>query len=302
MNNLTKSLFCILFSVSVAVLFTGCNPNYDMPGMFNGSSERADKRFEESMAYNQQHGYAHLIVPEDYRIYACTDTHVDSTTYNWETFVKLYKSDPACPFAIHLGDLINANNNFERFFKAAAVVPEGYVQGKDTCFYTLGNHDIYFNQWPAFKSYVHTSTYWFDTRTADGKLLDLFICLDSGEGTLGVEPLKWLNNTLEEKSEEGYRHIIVFTHTHVFKQDDSQGHTSNYSMEETYDITAILSKYHVDMYWSGHDHSREITHYGGVTYIVVDALDDPVETPFYMVADMSKAIHYDFIALEKKKL
>ena len=281
---------------------TACNPNYDMPGMFNGSSVRADKRFDESMAYNQQHGYAHLVVPEDYRIYVCTDTHVDSTTYNWETFVKSYKSDAACPFAIHLGDLVNANNNFGRFVKAAAVAPEGYVSGKDTLFCTVGNHDLYFNQWPVFRSYFHTSTYWFDTRTSDGKLLDLFICLDSGEGTLGVEPLKWLSSTLEEKSQESYRHIIIYTHTHMFKQDNSQGHTSNYSMEETYDLTAILSRYHVDMYWSGHDHSREITHYGGVTYLTVDALEDPVDQPFYLLVSMSSTITYDFLPLKKPSI
>ncbi len=278
---------------------TACNPNYDMPGMFNGSSVRADKRFEESMQYNDQAGYAHLTVPEDYRIYVCTDTHVDSTVYNWQTFVKAYKSDPQCPFAIHLGDLVNADNNHEFFFKAAQIAPEGYVAGKDTVFYTVGNHDLYFNQWESYKRFVPTSTYWFDTRTADGKLLDLFICIDSGEGTLGIEPLKWLRNTLETKSKEEYRHITVFTHTHMFKQDDSQGHTSNYSMEETYDITSILTRYHVDMYWSGHDHSREITHFGGVTYIVVDAMEDPVEKPFYMIADMGKTIHYDFVAIKK---
>jgi len=276
-----------------------CNPNYDMAGMFNGSSERADKRFDESMAYNEKAGYAHLIVPEEYRVYVCTDTHVDSTTHNLEQFVKRYKSDLQCPFALHLGDLVNANNNHEKFFKAVAGAAVGMPVGKDTMFYAVGNHDLYFNQWESYKRFVPTSTYWFDTRTSKGKLLDLYICLDSGEGTLGVKPLDWLRHVLEVKSQEGYRHIIVFTHTHMFKQDDSQGHTSNYSMEETYDITALLSQYHVNMYWSGHDHSREITHYGGVTYIVIDALEDPVEKPFYMVAEMGKNIHYDFVAIEK---
>ncbi len=292
-----KSLFLILGSL----FFVACNPNYDMAGMFNGSSERADKRFNESMAYNEKNGYAHLIVPETYKVYVCTDTHVDSTTYNWETFVNSYKADLQCPFAIHLGDLVNENNNHERVFQAAAKVAGKYPAGKDTMFYAVGNHDLYFNQWVNYKHFVPTSTYWFDTRTSSGKLLDLYICVDSGEGTLGVKPLDWLRNTLKEKSQEGYRHIIVFTHTHMFKQDDSQGHTSNYSMEETYDITAVLTKYHVDMYWSGHDHSREITHYGGVTYIIVDAMEDPVEHPYYMVAEMGKNIHYDFIAVEKKK-
>lgn len=285
------------------VVAASCNPNYDMAGMFNGSSIRADKRFEQSMAYNNEHDYTHLTVPEDYRIYVCTDTHVDSTTRNVEKFTKLYKADPLCPFAIHLGDLVNENNNHEKFFKAASVEPDdAFISFPDTCFYAVGNHDLYFNQWESYKRFVPTSTYWFDTRTADGKLLDLFICLDSGEGTLGVEPLKWLERTLAEKSQEGYRHIIVFTHTHMFKQDSSQGHTSNYSLEETYDITAILTRYHVDMYWSGHDHYREVTNYGNVTYIIVDTMQDPVEKPYFMLVDMGKKINYQFILLNDTNL
>ena len=107
-------------------------------------------------------------------------------------FFKAYKADINCPFAIHLGDLINAKDNYPRFFQAMAVKPDKPVIGKelgDTVFYTLGNHDLYFNQWEEYKKYIPTSTYWFDTRTKEGKLLDLFICLDSGEGTLGVKPL-----------------------------------------------------------------------------------------------------------------
>ena len=283
--------------LNILLLFavTACNPNYDMPGMFNGSSERADKRLAESLEYNKQAGEINLTVSEDYTVYVCTDTHVDSTTYNWRTFVKAYKADNNCPFAIHLGDLINAKGNFPRFFQAATVSPAGYLAGKDTIFYTLGNHDLYFNQWPEYKHYVGTSTYWFDTRTSGNKLLDLFICLDSGEGTLGVDGLEWLRTILEDKADKGYRHIIIFTHTHMFKQDDSQGHTSNYSMEETYEIANILTQYGVTEYWSGHDHAREKTSYGGVKYIVVDALEDPVPDAFYMKVRMAAEIQHEFI-------
>ena len=55
-----------------------------------------------------------------------------------------------------------------------------------------------------------------------------------------------------------------------------------------------VSQYHIDMYWSGHDHSREISNYSGVTYIVVDALEDPTKQPYYMVVDMDKEIHVAF--------
>lgn len=293
-----KKIFTIHYSLFILLLFvTACNPNYDMPGMFNGSSERADKRLAESLEYDKRVGEIHLTVPETYAVYVATDTHVDSTTHHWSKFVNCYKADKDCAFAIHLGDLINAKNNFARFFDAAKVAPEGYVPGKDTIFYVVGNHDLYFNQWPEYKSYIGTSTYWFDTRTSGGKLLDLYICIDSGEGTLGVDGIKWLEDILKEKSEQPYRHRIILTHTHMFKQDDSQGHTSNYSMEETYEIAALLTKYGVSEYWSGHDHSREITNYGNVTYIVVDALEDAVEDAYYMISTMSSSIEHKFVKI-----
>ena len=287
-----------LLVVTLMLFLAACNPNYDMPGMFSGSSERADKRLAESLEYNDKAGEIHLVVPEDYTVYVCTDTHVDSTTYHWRKFVKQYKADSNCPFAIHLGDLINAKGNFGRFFNAATVSPAGYIVGKDTIFYAVGNHDLYFNQWEEYKKYVGTSTYWFDTRTISGKLLDLYICIDSGEGTLGIDGIEWLRNTLKNKASQGYRHIVVFSHTHMFKQDDSQGHTSNFSMEETYEIASILTQYGVTEYWSGHDHSREITSYGNVKYIIVDALEDPVEDAFYMKVRMGKDIEHNFIDIK----
>ena len=288
-----------LFFLGVVAALTACNPNYDMAGMFNGSSERADKRLAESLAYDEKVGETHLVVPEDYTVYVCTDTHVDSTTNNWRKFVKAYKADGKCEFAVHLGDLINAKNNFDRFFNAATVSPAGYIAGKDTMFYVVGNHDLYFNQWPEYKRYVGTSTYWFDTRTYGGKLLDLYICIDSGEGTLGADGLAWLRSILQEKADKKYRHTIILTHTHMFKQDDSQGHTSNYSMEETYEIASLLSEFGVDEYWSGHDHSREITKYGCVTYVVVDALEDPAEEAYYMKVNMGKQIQREFINIKE---
>lgn len=282
--------------LAVGLLLLGCNPNYDMPGMFNGTSPEIATRFAESTEYNARAGEIHLSVPADYRIYVCTDSHIDSTHNNLEQFVLAYKSDSLCPFAIHLGDLINAQGNYPHAYQTLQAEPA--VAHHDTLFITPGNHDIYFNQWTEYRNYFKTSAYWFDTRNeADGQLLDLFICLDSAEGTLGTEQMKWLRNLLETKQKEGYRHIIVFTHTHPFKQDNSQGHTSNYAMEETYELTYTLSKYGVDMYWCGHDHHREITHFGNTEYIIVNTCRDPEEKAFYMLVDMGKQIHYQFVPL-----
>ena len=115
------------------------------------------------------------------------------------------------------------------------------------------------------------------------------------EGTLGTAQLQWLRellttNHLPLTTNHPFRHTIVFTHTHLFKRDNSQGHTSNYAIEETYELTSLLEQGGVDMYWCGHDHSREITDYAGFTSIVVDAIEDHYPPAFYMIADLSDAI------------
>ena len=109
--------------------------------------------------------------------------------------------------------------------------------------------------------------------------------------------MQWLKDLLKEKKDAGYRQIIVFTHTHLFKQDNSQGHTSNLSIEETYELTSVLSSAGVDLYLAGHDHSREVTDYGNVRYITVDSSTDAEPEPYYMEMEIGEEIRYRFVSL-----
>lgn len=287
--------YSILFAFA-AVLASCAHGNLDMAGMFSGSSPRSDSRFATSNAHNELHGFSTRLVDDDYRVYVGTDSHVDTSCYNLEQFVRAYKSDAACPFAIHLGDLVNADGHYPLFDSAIHIVPEGYVRGKDTLFVTVGNHDIYYAQWNAFIAYYHTATYYFETKSkTTGQLLDLYICLDSSDGTIGRKQMAWLKDVLAKAQDKKYRHIIVYTHTHVFKQDASQGHTSNYSIEETYELLGLMSQYGVELVMMGHDHSREVTMYGGCTYIIVDSMQDIQREPYYMVLSIDEKIRYDFV-------
>ena len=286
----------------LAASVVACNPNYDMLGMFNGTSPEVAVRFAESMAYNDSVGVRHVVVPSaDYRVYVCTDSHIDSLDNNLTTFVQAAQADTACRVVLHLGDLINARHHIPH--AVSLLQPLMQADSRQAFFITLGNHDIYFNQWHTFASYFGSSVYWFDTHLPDGTPLDRFICLDSAEGTLGTEQMAWLKDVLavpviaENGNTVSYRHTIVFTHTHLFKQDASQGHTSNYAMEETFELLSILSQGSVSMYWCGHDHSREITHYAGLVSIIVDALEEHYPPAFYMVADFSDKITYQFIEI-----
>jgi 3',5'-cyclic AMP phosphodiesterase CpdA len=229
---------------------------------------------------------------DEYVIYACTDSHITRKTHqNLDYFMAQYKAETAPKVAIHLGDIIDAQKNFPC---ADSILHFAGQTMQDTVLATPGNHDVYFKQWPIYREFFKTGTYWFETRNGSKKL-DLFICLDSADGTLGGDQMKWLRALLESKSKEGYRRMIVFTHTHLWKLDASQGHTSNMALEETYELTALLGQYKIPYVWSGHQHARQSVIFKGVNYLVLNATKDSEKGQSYMKVNMGEHVIYHYI-------
>ena len=286
------------FSLFLGTLFLVCScanedSTLDIAGMFSPQGETVNTRFEQSMAYNANVGEIHLNMGADeYTIYVCSDSHVTRNAHrNLDYFINQYNAAAAPKIALHLGDLIDGKKNYPC---ADSILHVGGRTINDTLFITPGNHDIYFHLWSVYRSFFKTSVYWFDTNNGNKKL-DLFICLDSAEGSLGTKQTKWLKDLLEKKSKEGYRRIIVFTHTHIWKLDGSQGHTSNMAMEETYELLSTLAKYGVEFVWCGHQHSRQTVQFKGVTYMVLDATKDAESGQAYMTVEMGEKVNYHYI-------
>lgn len=283
--------------LAIGIVCVSCGPDtrLDMIGMFAGSSPTIDQRFEQSVQYNQQAGYATIhALSDNYRVYVCTDTHIHKTRTRWEYFVGTYHADSLCPVAVHLGDIIDATTDFayvEDVLKSTI-----FPTKSDTLMAVCGNHDIYFKQWKKFIKAFKTSSYYFVVTTPTGKK-DLFVVFDSADGTVGSKQLDWLRETLTWAEKQNFRHIVACTHTHFFKRDNSQGHTSNYTLEETYALLNLFTQHGVEMIWSGHDHSREITQVKGMTCIVVDSMKDEDKEPYYMLVTMGEKIDYEFVAV-----
>ena len=285
-----------LLAIGIVCMSCGPDTRLDMIGMFAGSSPTIDQRFEQSMQYNQQAGYATIhALSDNYRVYVCTDTHIHKTRTRWEYFVGTYHADSLCPVAVHLGDIIDATTDFayvEDVLKSTI-----FPTKADTLMAVCGNHDIYFKQWEKFIKAFKTSSYYFIVTTPMGKK-DLFVVFDSADGTVGSKQLDWLRETLTWAEKQDFRHIVACTHTHFFKRDNSQGHTSNYTLEETYALLNLFTQHGVEMIWSGHDHSREITQIKSMTSIVVDSMKDEDKEPYYMLVTMGEKIDYEFVAVE----
>lgn len=285
---MTKKILYIALSALVFMACANEDSTLDMKGMFSPNGETVQVRFAQSMAYNDTVGEIHLDMhADDYVIYVCTDSHITRKSHKLlDYFIDQYNAASTPKLALHLGDHIDGQKNYP-------CVDSILNLANDHLFNALGNHDIYFKQWPIYRSYFHTSTYWFDTNNGNKKL-DLFICLDSAEGSLGVDQTNWLKKLLEAKSQEGYRRIIVFTHTHLWKLDGSQGHTSNMALEETYELTSLLAQYNVEFVWCGHQHARQSVIFKGVNYLVLDSSKDSEEGQAYMTVEMGENCFYHY--------
>ena len=276
---------------AVAFCLMSCEEYY-FQGMIAPAGESVNERFEQSMDYNGSHGYQTIqAVSDDYRVYVFTDCHLAGATKNIDRFVSEYLQDSgAAPFTICLGDLVNGDESFSEFISHTSAI--GNAGRK--LFLTAGNHDLYWGRWKEFYRSFGSSTYWFEVETPSAK--DLFISLESGGGTLGTGQRDWLEETLETKG-SGYRNIVVFTHTHFFMRDMSQGHTDNFALEETYDLADLFSGYGVNLVISGHDHHREQTGFKGVDYLVVDCMEEKADNAAYAILSVGKSIDVEFVPL-----
>lgn len=286
-----KKLAYLINVFSISLLFCSCE-RLDIVGLFAGQSPNNDARFEQSLDYFNKYGHQPngqsqiLLLTDNYKVYYATDSHVNKSWNNLSKWCSMAEKDIDCSFGIVLGDLIDAKDNYPNFIKGMEPLNKPW-------YVTAGNHDLYFGQWKDFANYFGTSVYTFEVVMPNAT--DLYICLDSGDGTLGTKQLQWLKDQLASAAQKDYRHKVVFTHTHIFKRDGSQGHTSNFALEETYEILDLLGKNGVDWYVSGHDHAREVTHFKDVTYIIVDAITDTADYPEYMVATVGRKMSYEFI-------
>lgn len=294
----TKIQFHLFFCFMMLASFVACGPDarLDLIGNISGTSPRIDERWADSEKYNASHPFVTLHATEEsYHVYVCTDTHITTDVSRWGKFVSAYRQDIKCPVAVHLGDIVDAQNHFDEVHRAFAQMPKNPLK-QDTMMVVAGNHDICFSQWPAFLETFKTSTYYFIVETPQGQR-DLYIMFDSADGTVGGKQLKWLQEILVWAQNENFRHIIACTHTHFFMRDGSQGVTTNFSIEETYMLLNLFQSHGVDMVWTGHDHSREVTQYKDMTCIIVDSMTEEDRKPCYMVAYIADKITYDFVAI-----
>ena len=288
---MTKT-YLVLSIIVLTLLYSGCSK--DAMSLFEGVVPPVDKRFEKSMYFNDLHGYTTLKVRDDsYRIYVCTDTHVKDSTKTLRKFIQLYHDDRDCPAAVHVGDLIESDETYRTFVQAFADTPPSPSK-HDTMFVAIGNHDIFYKQWYDYTYFWPTSTYYFVVQSqGKTKAKDLYVCLDSAQGKIGLLQMKWLKDLLKTSASE-YRHIIVFSHVNIFRRENTSADISTTALEETYELMWLFSEYGVKQFWAGHDHSREEFTEGGVKYIIIDSMKEGEPEAAYMILHVGSQLNNTF--------
>lgn len=273
------------FILGFLLVLPACD-KMDLPGMFV-EKESANFRFDQSEQWNKLHGFSNIDVPaEEYTLCIAADIHMGGTL-NFNKFITDSKSANAAAVILN-GDI--STGSTADYHKLQQQLPDSL----ELKYFSLaGNHDLFFNGWEEFHRLFGSATYYFTVQSPLAS--DLFICIDTGNGTLGIKQLDWLKKVLQEKRSL-YRNCIVFTHSNLYRAKHSL--TTNPVGEESLIIMDLFTKYQVNMVISGHEHNQAVITFGNTTYITSDSMTDENENASYVKLTIKNGIiDYQFIRI-----
>jgi hypothetical protein len=257
--------------VAVAILFLtiqGCN-KLDVRGMFV-SYDDVDDRIRQSLDYNQSHPFKVIRTShEQYTLHAMGDSHVGGTV-NLDRFFSESERDSVAA-VVMVGDLCSGKEEDYRTY--VEHLPDSSLP----CFNLIGNHDLYFGGWDTFFKNFGSSTYYFTVETPTAK--DLFLCLDTGSGTLGKVQMDWLEEVLRQERPQ-YRHCVLFTHNNFYRFRKTS--STNPLLEELHYLLDLIVQNNIGMVVMGHDHAQDVDVFGNTTLVTMDALMDSNEDAGYL--------------------
>ncbi len=285
------SIKYIIISICVISL-TACD-KYDFSGFISSPSSNVGIRFDESMAINAENQQDTLltVAGDNYNIYLGNDIHARNTLRKCARFLDDAFADGEMAFAAILGDITDTPGGIA----LAHDTISNHATDKSRMKLTTGNHDMYFDQWKEWRDAFGSSTYYFIVKTPTTS--DLYIMLDSSNGTLGSKQLDWLDAILKDKRQQ-HRHCFIMTHTNMWAHNLDQFPTGSFPIEETAAINNILASNNVNYYICGHVHYRYFHQMNGVNYLTLEQLKDEAENSAYVKMSVGKEISYKFIDVE----
>lgn len=299
-----KNRYLIFAAVAFVALTAGCN-RLDMVGMFINRSD-TEERVNDWLDYNEQFGEPVFEnVPDNYRVYSCSDSHYsdrDDVTPQGENdrvfnFVTAERNDSCAVFSLIAGDLANESGETPYIMIENSIRYNAERQIKnDPCFPIVGNHDVYYDCAKFYKQHFHTSTYSVTVKTVGGHQ-DLFLFLDSGNGTHGKRQMDWLEDKLSHRDE--YRNCVVVSHCWLFRTSYNYTTTpaANLPEDEQYAFMDLMSDNNVSLVVMGHFHACEQRQFNGVTYVMIDNLNEETDAPSYLILNCGEKVSFEYMNL-----
>lgn len=271
--------------IFVLIALSSCN-YADFGGMWV-VGESVNERFSQSEAYNQSQPKQVLHAnANEYKISVAADAHLGSAK-NLTRFFMLSQNSGVVAAVLN-GDISNGNDYDYENLKA--ILPDTSLL---KYFMIAGNHELYFDGWKHFSKAFGSSTYYFTV--VSGAKSDLFICLDTGSGTLGSRQLDWFKAVLND-IRPAYRHCVIFTHNNLYRVRKTA--STNPVQEELLLLTDLFARHNVNMVVTGHDHLRNVTVFGKTKHITMDAMFDGFKKSSYVnVIVNQQNVEYEFVAL-----
>jgi predicted phosphodiesterase len=262
----------ILFLISCVFCFiSACD--VDLLGLFYSTD--LDERLAERDSFKYPSGVnRNLSLTDTYSFIVLTDTHIeDGNAFGLEALAGAITAD--IKFIVFLGDITQygSRRDIIKFIDISETfgVP---------CYPVIGNHDIYFNNWPVWKDLIGSTRY-----RIDGGGATLFI-LDSANAFFGKEQLDWLQREIKNTSGR----VFVFTHANLFVNDPLDIYQIS-DMNERARIVSIL-KNKCNIMFMGHSHERLENTAGNVKYVNIEDFKD---TKIYCLVSVTGAgVTYTF--------
>ena len=296
MKNIKHNLLVLIGLILISGLYS-CN-RLDVLGMVVNRSD-TEERVADWLDWDNQHNpFVIDSVADTYRFYSCSDVHHNDDNSRLTAYITEERNDPQAVFSIIAGDIANESGEQPYILCEEAMTFHPALQTKnDPCYPIIGNHDVYYNCADFFKQHFHTSTYTVTVKTLGG-YQDLFVFLDSGNGTHGSRQLEWLEQQLAHRS--NYRHCFVISHNWLFRTNYNYTTTpaANLPEDEQYAFMDLMSRNNVEMVVMGHFHYRDVKRFNGVTYVMTDNFNDGGTTPSYMVFTVGEQINYEYKTLQ----
>jgi hypothetical protein len=268
MENLKETGISYLLIIILSC--NSCLKDADLSG-FLYSTDPVNERVKMSLEWNNVNPDKDVVINgTNYSLLVAGDSEVGGTT-NLDTLISRAKGPGVAGFVV-AGDLTSGD-------------PTGYdtleheldTKNHGAAFYILGNHDLFFNGWNKYYSYFGSSTYAFTINTNDAS--DLYICLDSGNATIGSIQLAWLSDLLA-KERKNHRFCIIFSHVNFFREHHT--FSANPLVDEIRVLLDLFYRYSIDMVITGHDHHRSEEFLGKTHYITLDAFFDGFKEASYL--------------------